>query len=123
MISRSVSPARPLFRAQALMAGVMAVVAAIVEGRGAALAALFGGLVVLVPTAFFAARMRLRSSTVHPAQALGDLYKAELGKLLVTALMFVVGAKLFGAHYGWLMSACVACLAMNWVVLALARSE
>lgn len=123
MIPRRASPARPLLVAQALVAMAIVLAAMLVEGRGAAAAAMFGGLVVLVPTAYFAARMRMRNGAVHPAQALGDVYKAEVGKLLVTALMFVAGAKLFGAHYGWLMVACVACLAMNWVVLAFARSE
>ena len=56
-------------------------------------------------------------------QALGELYRAELGKLLLTALMFVIGALFFGQHYAALMLTCVACLAMNWVVLAFARPE
>lgn len=123
MDSRSAFPARALATSQIATTAVGIAVAAAVGGRGAALAALFGGLVVVLPTLYFALRMRLRQGGTDAKQALGELYRAELGKLLLTALMFAVGALIFGRHYAALMLTCVACLAMNWVVLAFARSE
>lgn len=123
MDSRSAFPATALAISQLAMTIVGVAIAGVIGGRGAALAALFGGLVVLLPSLYFAFRMRLRLGSTDAKQALGELYRAELGKLLLTALMFVIGALFFGQHYAALMLTCVACLAMNWVVLAFARSE
>jgi ATP synthase protein I len=121
--SRSAFPAKALAAAQLATTAIGVAVAAARAGRGSALAALFGGLVVVVPTLYFAFRLRLRREGLDAKQALGELYRAEMGKLLLTALMFVVGALIFGQHYAALMLTCIACLAMNWVVLAFARPE
>jgi ATP synthase protein I len=121
--SRNASPATVLAFAQIATTAIAVVATAVKAGRGAAMAALFGGLVVVLPTLYFAVRMRLRRDVMDAKQALGELYRAELGKLLLTGLMFIVGALIFGKHYAALMLTCVACLAMNWVVLAFARPE
>ena len=123
MKPRSAFPARSLVLAQAITAVIVTAMAAVVGGIGQAKAAMFGGFTVILPTAYFVARVQMQAPTADARKALGGLYKAELGKLLVTVLMFAIGAKLFGQYYGWLMVSCVACLAMNWWVLALARPE
>ncbi len=123
MGSRSGFPARLLGAIQATTALVCAVAAWLLAGRGAALAAIFGGLVVVLPGMYFAARFKLRAGEGGAKDALGAFYRAEVGKLLLTALMFVVGAQVFGRHFAALMLTTVACLAANWVVLAFARPE
>jgi ATP synthase protein I len=120
---RSAFPARSLVLAQVTTAAIVAAVAAAIGGWSQAKAAVFGGFTVILPTLYFVFRVRMQDGSTDARKALGELYKAELGKLLVTVLMFAVGAKLFGQHYGWLMVSCVACLAMNWVVLVIARSD
>ncbi|MEO8160895.1 MAG: ATP synthase subunit I [Arenimonas sp.] len=97
--------------------------AAVFGGAGEASAAFFGGLAVLVPSLWFAARMRASSGTTDARKALGALYVAEVGKLVLVALLLLVGALVFGKHYAALMLTCMACLAMNWVVLAVARFD
>lgn len=116
-------PARLLGAIQAATTAACAVVAWIAGGRDAAMAAAFGGLVVLLPGLYFAARFKLQPGEAGAKQALGALYRAEVGKLLLTVVLFVVGALVFGRHYAALMLTAVACLAANWVVLALARFE
>jgi len=119
---RSAHPAGLLAAAQAIVACVGGLVAGLASGRQAAFAALYGGAIALLPTLYFAMRVRLRQGGMDARQALGAIYRAEVGKLLLTLLMFVVGARWFGDHYLALMLTCMAGLAMNWVVLAVARS-
>ena len=59
----------------------------------------------------------------HAKECLGALYHAVVGKLLLTLLLFDVVGLVFGTHFAPLMLTCVACLAMNWLTLAVARTE
>jgi ATP synthase protein I len=106
---------------QAITTVMAALVAGWIAGAGAALAALFGGIVVLVPTAYFAAKIYLRPQGSQAQDVLGAFYRGELAKLLLTAVLFFIGARLFGQHFGALMLTSIACLTMNWLVLALDR--
>ncbi len=76
--------------------------------------------VVIAPTIYFAAKVGLQRS--NAAEVLGAFYKAEVGKLILTALLFWIGALLFGPHFAPLMITCIACLAMNWVMLAVTKT-
>jgi len=119
---RGVSPAWWLCAAQLMTTALAMIVAWVVSGTDAAIAALFGGMVAVVPAVFFAIRVGLRRGTSEAKEVLGAFYQAELGKLLLTAFLFFVGARLFGKHFAPLMLTCVACLAMNWVMLAVAKN-
>ena len=120
---RGVSPASALCAAQAMTTVVAVIIAWTVWGNPAAMAALFGGLVAVVPALYLAVRMHLRRNAVQAKEILGTLYQGELVKLLLTALMFFIGTLLFGKHFAPLMLTCMACLAMNWVILAVARFD
>jgi ATP synthase protein I len=119
---RGGSPARALLVAQILTAVIAAVVVLIGWGRAAALAALFGGFVVVLPTLFFAAKVRLRAGQATAVEVLGAFYRAEVGKLILTAVMFWIGALFFGRYFAPLIITAVACLAMNWVIVAVTKS-
>lgn len=95
----------------------------VVRGRAAAIAALFGGVVAVAPSAWFAITVYARAERFKPAQILGAIYRAEAGKLVLTASLFWIGALLFGGHFAPLMITCMACLAMNWVMLAVAKFD
>lgn len=123
MGSRNGFPARLLGAIQAAITVACALAAFVAGGRAAAMAAVFGGLVVFVPGLYFAARSRLRPGEAGAKDALGAVYRAEVGKLALTVVFFVVGALVFGQHYAALMLTTVACLAANWIVLAMAGSE
>ena len=43
-------------------------------------------------------------------------------KLVLTALLFWIGAKWFGQHFAPLILTSIACLAMNWVMVAVTKS-
>jgi F0F1-type ATP synthase assembly protein I len=108
---------------QCLAIAVCTTVAAVLGGRAEAAAAFFGGLAVFLPSLWFSARLRASSGTTDAGKALGALYVAELGKLVLVALLLFVGALLFRTHYAALMLTCMACLATNWVLLAVARFD
>lgn len=83
----------------------------------AAAAALFGGLTVIVPALYFAVKVVGLGPVAEARKVLSTFYRAEVMKLLLTALLFMLGAKWFGAYFAPLLLTCLACLAMNWVVL------
>jgi ATP synthase protein I len=120
---RGVPLAWVLCAAQAATTLVAVIVVAAFWGKAAAMAAAFGGIVVVVPALYFAFRVHPRRGATEAKQVLGAFYRAELGKLLLTALLFFIGARWFGAHFAPLMLTCVACLAMNWLVLAFAAID
>jgi len=121
--SQGVSPAWALGWAQAVTIVVCVILAWLMVGQAAAVAALFGGMVAFIPAVYFAIRVGVRRGETQPREVLGKFYKAELGKLLLTGLLFYIGALVFGKHFAPLMLTCVACLAMNWLVLALAKFD
>ncbi|MFI4969518.1 MAG: ATP synthase subunit I [Lysobacterales bacterium] len=93
------------------------------RGRSAAIAALFGGIVAVVPTAWFAIKTYPRPGRFKPVEILGATYRAEVGKLVLTASLFWIGAVLFRTQFAPLMLTCIACLSMNWLMLAIARFD
>ena len=109
--------------AQVITTAFGVVIAWGVSGGAAAAAARFGGMVAILPALYFAVRIGLRRDSTQAKEILGVFYRAELGKLLLTALLFFIGALLFGKHFAPLMLTCVACLAMNWVMLAVAKVD
>lgn len=120
---RAISVVWTLCLAQSVTAALAAIVAWAWAGSDAAMAALFGGATAVLPALFFAARVRLRRNGLQAKAILGAFYQAELGKLLLTALLFVIGAKLFGDHFAPLLLTCIACLSMHWLMLAVAGTD
>jgi F0F1-type ATP synthase assembly protein I len=119
---RAGSTAWALVGGQALTAAIAGLVVWIGWGPAAALAAMFGGLVVILPTLYFAAKVYLGAGGTTAAEVLGTFYRAETAKLVLTALLFWIGAKWFGQHFAPLILTSIACLAMNWVMVAVTKS-
>ncbi|MEO5623226.1 MAG: ATP synthase subunit I [Dokdonella sp.] len=109
--------------AQSVIAIAGAAVTWFIGGAGAASAALFGGAVAIIPGIYFALRVFVRKRDASATDLLGAFYRAEVGKLILTALLFWIGAVRFGSHFAALMITFVACLAMNWIMLAVARDR
>ncbi len=118
---RGVALALNLCGAQIATAAIAATLIGLFWGRAAAAAALFGGAVAIVPTAYFTVRLYLRRGGSSGAETLGAFYRAETGKLLLTVFLFWLGALLFGNHFAALMITCAACLSMNWLMLAVTK--
>lgn len=118
---RAGSTAWALVGGQALTAALAGLVAWIGWGAAAALAAMFGGFVVILPTLYFAAKVHLAAGTTA-AEVLGTFYRAETAKLVLTGVLFWIGAKWFGQHFAPLIFTSIACLAVNWVMVAVTKS-
>lgn len=117
------SPALVLCGAQALIALLATLVVLATASGSAGMAALYGGLVIVAPNGYFAAQIHLRAKSAHAGEALGVFYRAETGKLILMALGFWIGALWFGQHFAPLMLTAMACLAVNWLLLAVTRSH
>jgi ATP synthase protein I len=87
-------------------------------GKPQAIAAVYGGLVAIIPTAWFAFRVFGRRAQ-DPREMLGAFYQGEIGKFALTALLFGLGAVLFAKQFLALMVTYAACLLAYWLVLAL----
>lgn len=101
--------------------GILAVAATLIGGlwgRPQALAAIYGGLVALIPTAYFGLRVFARGTARTPQETMGALYRGEAGKFALTALLFGLGAVLFARQFLPLIATYAACLLAYWLVLA-----
>ena len=76
--------------AQACVSLALAAAAWVWQGQAAGMSALLGGMVAVVPNAFLAARL-LKPSRDQSARAMmGAAWFGEIGKVLLTALLFGV---------------------------------
>jgi ATP synthase protein I len=98
--------------------GASALLAGMLWGRSQAVAAVYGGLVAIIPTAWFAYRVFGRTAQEDPKQVLGAFYQGEIGKFALTAVLFGMGAVLFGKQFLALLMTYVACLLAYWLVMA-----
>lgn len=87
------------------------------RGREEAGAALFGAVAVTLPNIYFAVRIYVRGRRGSARVLLGNVYRAEVGKLLLTGLMFYVGARLFPGQFLFLMLSSIGCLLVPWLML------
>jgi F0F1-type ATP synthase assembly protein I len=91
------------------------------SGKEAAGAALFGALAAAIPGLYFAAKVFRGGRNERPLEVLGAVYVGEAGKFVLAVLLFILGAKLFPAHFLALMLTFMACLSVYWLMLALSR--
>lgn len=108
---------------QMCVAAISALMVWVHWGSSAAKAALFGGFVAVAPVAYFAIKVCLCRGDAGAGQVLGAFYWAEAGKLVLTALLFLLGALMFGKHFAPLILTCMACLAMNWLMLVVVNID
>jgi F0F1-type ATP synthase assembly protein I len=53
-----------------------------------------------------------------PQEVVGAMFRGEIGKFALTAVMFAIGVKLFATHFLALLAAYIACFPAYWVVMA-----
>jgi F0F1-type ATP synthase assembly protein I len=95
----------------------------LLRGPRAAAAALFGGAVVALPTAWFALKVLARPASADGRGTLGVFYRAEAVKLILMAFGFWLGTRWFGSTFLPLLLTSMACLAVNWIMLAAAKTH
>jgi ATP synthase protein I len=104
---------------QGAITGLAAFVAFLVSGPTAALAAVYGGLVVAaLPTFYFAWRVFSRRPDDEPRTVVGAFYRGEVGKFALTTILFVFGIGAFGEQFLPMILTYMAALGSYWVVLA-----
>lgn len=118
---RGMSLAYGMCLAQLGIGLVAALVGYVTSGIQAAGAAFYGALAAVVPSLYFAGKVFLSGRNDRPLEVLGAVYIGEAGKFVLAALMFIVGAKLFPAHFLALILTFIACLSMYWLMLAISR--
>lgn len=116
--SDGTSYARSVCLIQSGIAVVCAVIFAVVSGWPKAFAALYGGVVAVLPTIYFARRAFKRQPGQNPAEMAGAVYRGEIGKIVLTALLFALGISVFAKQFPALIVTYVACLFAYWVVIA-----
>lgn len=108
---------------QLAIGGVIAVIAGLEGGVQQAKAAFYGGFVAAIPAAYLALRMFRVPADAAPLQLAGAVYRGELGKLLLTALLFWIGVVVFAGEFLSLMFAYITSLSAYWVAMAKLRME
>ncbi len=105
-----------LLRVQALLAGVAAVVFAMIGGLEQSLASLIGGAIGIVLTAVTALRigMSLGGDTKVMIVA---FYRAMAFKLVLAVILFVIVAKWFSGYFGPVLIGYVATLVAYWLAM------
>lgn len=117
--SRRQLPMR-LVRTQAAVATLVAVIWLVFLGYEAAVAALFGGLIGVVTNLYFATRSFALGPGATAQQMLQAMFRAEMVKLLLSALLFALAAKFFSEHFlalfsAWFATTAVYFIALRWV--------
>lgn len=97
-------------------------IALVLADRTAALSAVLGGLICVIPNAYLALRMIAGGSSRDPRGMLRASYVGEAGKLLLTAALFAaVFALVRPLAAGWLFGAFVLTQATVWIFLVVDR--
>ena len=87
--------ARRLLACQLSITVLLAIIAVMLSGTMAAKSALLGGLVSLVPNAYFARKL-FRHQGAHAArQIVNSFYKGEANKMFLSIIMFALVFKFF----------------------------
>jgi ATP synthase protein I len=87
------------------------------KGKDDAISALLGGLVGFIPNLYFSFKFG-RADPEKPAKNIvQDFYSGEVGKLVLTALLFVIVFQLPGIHYMPLFMSFIAVIMVFWFAL------
>ncbi|MGM0535304.1 MAG: ATP synthase subunit I [Pseudomonadota bacterium] len=128
MASRSATRRRPDYRRLLQVQGMAVVVVALLGlatgGQKAAISALVGGLVCLVPNLYFVWRLYGVRGGRHARQYVANFYRAEAGKFGLTVALFVmVFITVPPSNPIFFFSAYVAAQFMHWLAPWLLRER
>jgi len=113
------SQARLVCLAQIVIATLVALVCLAVWGQTYAVAALWGGLTAVLPTFYFAWRaLAQRPREGAAVEVVGAMYRGEIGKIALTAVLFWFGVMLFAQQFLALLGTFAACQLAWWLALA-----
>lgn len=110
--------ARAVCLAQLGIAALTAVACGGCYGMSYAIASLWGGLTAILPTLYFAWRALVRRPQETPADVVGAVFRGEIGKIALTAVLFWFGVMLFAGQFLALLVTFAACQLAWWLVVA-----
>ncbi|MDX1496650.1 MAG: ATP synthase subunit I [Salinisphaeraceae bacterium] len=87
-------------------------------GPQAAKAAMVGACIAVLPGFYFALRVFSARPGTAPQTMVKALYTGEVGKLVLTAALFMLAVLWFKTQMLPVILTYVACLAVNWLTLA-----
>ncbi len=117
-LSGGAAVAKAVCLTQIAIAVAAALITGALAGREPAIAAMYGGIVAVVPTIYFARRALTGPGGRMPQEVVGAFYRGEIGKLALTALLFAFGVDMFAKQFLALIVTYVACLSAYWLVMA-----
>ncbi len=124
-VAPDVNPLAAIFRiliAQLFASLLIGAAALVLADSTAALSAVLGGLICVIPNAFLALRIIVGSSGRDPRGMLRASYVGAAGKLLLTAALFAaVFVLVRPLAAGWLFGAFVLAQATVWIFLVVDR--
>src|SRR3546814_14295432 len=91
--------ARAVCLAQLGIAALIAAACGGYYGVSHAVASLWGGLMAILPTVYFAWRALVRRPQETPTDVVGAVFRGEIGKIGLTAVLFWVGVMLFAGQF------------------------
>ena len=124
--SKPASATKAMFGILAAQLGVGLLLAAIggfSAGRTAAYSALTGGMICLLPNTFLALRIIAAGMKRDPRALVRGMYAGEAGKLMISAMLFIVAFTLVKPlAAGWLFAGFIATQSVMWVALRLDKT-
>lgn len=124
--SKPLSAARAMFGILAAQLGVgllLAVIGGLFAGRTAAYSGLIGGMICLLPNTFLALRIIAAGMKREPRALLRGVYAGEAGKMMLSAMLFIVAFTLVRPLApGWLFAGFIATQGVMWVALRLDKT-
>lgn len=124
--SKPLSAARAMFGILAAQLGVgllLAAVGGLYAGRTAAYSGLIGGMICLLPNTFLALRIIAAGMKREPRALLRGVYAGEAGKMMLSAMLFIVAFTLVRPLApGWLFAGFIATQGVMWVALRLDKT-
>jgi ATP synthase protein I len=117
----SASPQRLPLRVGAMQVGIVLLAGGVAyawRGGTAAAAAVYGGMIAIVPMLYFAWRVFGRRPGATPQEVVGAALRGEIGKYALTAVLFFFGVAVFAREFLTLLLVFMACQLPYWMLLA-----
>ena len=114
---------RAVFGGQALVALISAGAWWLASGTEAALAALAGGGVALIPGLYLAVTVFSVPPDAPPKRVIGAFYRGEAVKIGLTVLLFAIALQWFASVFAPLIATYILALLVYWLALRVGVTE
>lgn len=106
-----------LLAAQSLAGVALTLLLSVWLGKTAAVSALVGTVIAIVPNFYLARRLLRRGPGATPSESLRGIYTGELLKIAFTIALFVIAIRLLDVVFLIVVASYLAMVAVNWLAL------